>query len=193
MSTSRASGQSLPDEASLRADQGKQRRYEKLLDSDVFMDVVEANRAYVTAAISDPVDTERERWALSCLPGWGNVFTRLSISRMETFVLTKSGPDEPTGVAGYVVVARSALQAEFGSLARFGAEFPDLRLQDTGYKSAGDDQIGVVGGHGAVVAALWHEPFASAARALAERLLQQRTPYGHAHNYLLADHVLGRL
>lgn len=80
-----------------------------------------------------------------------------------------------------------------GWMSQVEAEFPDLRVEPSGYRDAGDDQVRVSGGQRDLVTALWSERFSSAARALAEHLIQRRTMHWLGHSYLLADHVLGRV
>jgi hypothetical protein len=176
----------------MRADESKQRRYEELLDSPYFTQVVEANRAYVAAAVPDPAQGERDYWALSCLPGQPATLSRISIGTMETFVVLEPESDGTTEIRGFVVVVRSVLEAGFGSMARFEAEFPDLGIEVSDYRDAGDDQIRVWGGHSDLVRALWSERFGAAAHALADLLMKKKTMHWRGHSYLLADHVLGR-
>jgi hypothetical protein len=115
------------------------------------------------------------------------------MATVEIFILY-----EPVGVGadevdGFVMVARSALEEGFGSMARFLAEFPDLKVEASNYRDAGDDQVRVLGGQGDLVAALWHERFGAAARVLAEHLMRKKAMHWKGHSYLLADHVLGRV
>lgn len=177
----------------MRADPSKRRRYERLLDSRYFAEVVDANRVYVISALPDPRRTERHYWALSCLPTgqFGRPFTRISVRTMETFVLRRAGEAGPL-VTGFVIISRTAIEAEFGCLARFGRAFPDLAVAATHYRDAGEDQLSVAGRARDLVAALRQDRFASAARELAARVMRHRTIHWRGHNYLLADHVLGR-
>jgi 5-methylcytosine-specific restriction protein B len=185
-------GASAPDEASMRADESKQRRYEELLDSPYFMQVVEANRAYLTAAVPDAAETEGDYWVLSCLPGQRNTLSRVSMGRMEMFALFVPEDETSSEIEGLVIVARSVLEEGFGSIVGFQAGFQRLEVTVSGYQDAGDDQVRVSGSRSDLVRALWHEPFGAAARALAEHLMRKKTVYRRGHNYLLADHVLGR-
>ena len=43
-------------------------RFDRLAAAPYYAAVLEALRAYVEAAVPDPIATERERWSLSCLP-----------------------------------------------------------------------------------------------------------------------------
>src|SRR5947209_7915409 len=120
----------------MRADESKQRRYEKLLDSRFFTEVVEANRAYMAAAVPDPAQTERDYWALSCLPGQPGTLSRISMGTMETFVLAEPKDEETTEIQGFVVVRPSVLEEGFSSMAAFGAEFPGLDVEASNYRDA---------------------------------------------------------
>lgn len=180
------------DEETMRADDSKRLRYERLLDSPFFMDVVEANRVYLAATVADARGTERDSWALSCLPGSRHTLSRISMGGMETFVIREPEDATATEIEGLVIVARSVIEAEFGSLDGFRGQYPALTVEVSGYRDAGDDQVRVRGGRGDLVAALWADRFAAAAQALAESLMQKYTPYARGHNYQLADHVLGR-
>lgn len=175
------------DERRLRDDPSKRQRFERLLEGPHFDSVVEANSGYLFVAVVDPEGTERERWALSCLPG-GRALSRVSMSGMETF--TVLAPQQGQDVEGFVVALRSVLTAEFG--ADFIDEFPGLRVLSHMYRSAGEDQVCVAGSMGDLLAALGREPFAVAARELAGRLMCGTTSYKNGHNYWLADHVLRR-
>jgi hypothetical protein len=179
-------------EQSMRADPGKQRKYERLLASPYFAGVVEANRAYLAAAVADPSATERDYWTMSCLPGGASTLSRISMGIMETFVVHTYDDEVMEELGGFVVVVASVLEQGFGSMARFEAEFPDVHVERSNYRAAGPDQVRVWASHSDLLRALALEGFARSARALAERLMQSKTVYRGGHNYMLADHVLGR-
>lgn len=169
-------------------------RFADLERSPYFCQVVAANRLYLTAAVRDPLGTERSYWALSCLPSThaGNRFSTLSMSTMETFVLHKPvvAGDE---ITGFVVVARTVLEA---ASPKFHANDLEVRLSD--YVAAGDDQCSVWGSLPALTRALAGTlgepaPLRDAARELSARLTSGRgTNYSRYHNQYLADRVLGR-
>lgn len=183
------------DEESMRANPSKQRKFKRLKESPYFAAVVEANRAYLQVAVSNPAETEREHWALSCLPGTTEGrLSAVSIKSMETFVLHEPADPEDAGLAeGFVVVRRSALEryAESGDV--LDERFPGLDFDRTDYRDAGPDQLRVWGWHDELIEAFKDEYFAAAVRDLTEPLLRSKTMHWRGHNYQLADHVLGRV
>lgn len=177
----------------MRADIGKQHKFETLAASPYFADVVAANRAYIRAAILNPERTERDCWILSCLPS-GRRLSAVSIRRMETFTLLAPDPSIDAGlVTGFMVVRRSTLERYHESGRVLDEVFPGLEFDASRqYADAGEDQIRVWGSHDELTAALADEYFADAARELADPLLASGTMHWKGHNYQLADQVLGR-
>lgn len=169
-------------------------RFDELEGSPYFDQVIAANRLYLTAAVPDPLGTERSYWALSCLPSThsGSRFSTLSMSTMETFVLHKPGI-AGDGIAGFVVVSRKVLEAA-GPHVHVGA----LEVRPSDYVAAGDDQCSVWGSLPALTQALAGTlgepaPLRDAARELAIGLTRGRgTNYKRYHNPYLAARVLGR-
>ncbi|MGC4761384.1 hypothetical protein ACLQ20_00810 [Micromonospora sp. DT46] len=104
-------------------------RFERLADGPYLDSVVAANRAYLDAVVPDAAATERDHWALSCLPGTRTDPPRLSavsMKTMETFVLHE--PTEPGANAraeGFVVVRKSVLDGHW-TPAGFRAAHPGL-------------------------------------------------------------------
>ncbi|BEL05550.1 hypothetical protein Q0Z83_037410 [Actinoplanes sichuanensis] len=172
----------------------KRARFDELAVGTYVEQVIAANRLYLTAAIGDPLGTERSYWALSCLPRThgGNRFSTLSMSTMETFVLHKpvTVDEAPTG---FVVVSRRVLDAAGPA---FDAD--DLEVGPSKYAAAGDDQCHVRGTWPALTRALAgrlgeRAPLRDAARELATRLTRGTgTSYSRYHNPYLAARVLGR-
>jgi 5-methylcytosine-specific restriction protein B len=181
-----------PNESAMRADPGKQRKYEGLRKSPLFATVVEANRAYLGAAVDDAADTEAVHWVLTCRPSSLNRLSAISMKGMETFVPGETASDDGLTVSGFINSARSPVENGYGTVASFGAKFPELAIDKGSYRDGGDDQMRIWGDHHELVAALSDESYALGVRALAERLMLHGTPYTRFHNYQLADHVLGR-
>ncbi|MFC6015206.1 HNH endonuclease [Plantactinospora solaniradicis] len=184
----------LADEPAMRADPGKQSQFDRLRASAFFPAVVAANRAYLEVAVPDAAETEREYWALSCLPGTRpGRLSAVSMRRMETFVLGE--PADPSGAepaVGFVIVRRSTLTRRWPTPEALGETFPGLTVEDSDYVDAGPDQARIRGRHDELTAALADGDFAAAVRDLAESLLTGRTSHKPGHNYQLADEVLGR-
>ncbi|MDI5940270.1 MULTISPECIES: HNH endonuclease [unclassified Micromonospora] len=170
-------------------------RFERLANGPYFSSVVAANRAYLDAVVPDAASTERDRWALSCLPSTRTDPRRLSaisMKTMETFVLHE--PTEP-GVGaraeGFLVVRRSVLDRHW-TPAGFRAAHPALTTWRSDYVDAGPDQECLAGDVEDLIAALGDERVVLAARALTEPLLRSRTLHARGHCQPLADAVLGR-
>jgi hypothetical protein len=157
--------------------------------------VVAANQAYLRAAVPDAAATERDHWALSCVPGTTpGRLSAISIKTMETFVLHE--PDEPDGAGSakaFVIVRRSTLERYSDSGRVLDESLPGLNFEASDYRDPGPNQIRVRGWHHEIMAALGDEYFAAAARELVTPLLASRTMHGRGHSYQLADHVLGRI
>lgn len=170
-------------------------RFERLAGGPYFDSVVAANRAYLDAVVPDAVATERDHWALSCLPGTRTDPPRLSavsMKTMETFVLHE--PTEPGAGApaeGFLVVRKSVLDGHW-TPAGFRAAHPGLTRWPSDYVDAGPDQEVLAGDVEDLIAALGDERVVLAARALTEPLLRSRTLHARGHNQPLADAVLGR-
>ncbi|MFG1775973.1 HNH endonuclease [Micromonospora sp. NPDC049048] len=170
-------------------------RFERLAQGRYFDSVVAANRAYLDAVVPDAATTEREYWALSCLPGTRTNPPRLSavsMKTMETFVL-----HEPTDrganarAEGFVVVRKSVLDRHWTPTG-FRAAHPAIMRWSSDYVDAGPDQECLGGDVEDLIAAFGDERIVLAARALAEPLLRSRTLHARGHNQRLADAVLGR-
>ncbi|MEV4479081.1 HNH endonuclease [Micromonospora coxensis] len=170
-------------------------RFDRLAAGPYFDAVVAANRAYLDAAVPDAEATERDHWALSCLPSTRTNPPRLSavsMKTMETFVVHE--PFDPAAdptPAGFVVV-RGSLLGRHWSARAFRKEFPRLEREPSGYADGSADQERVAGPVDALITALADERFAAAARALAASLLPARTMHSRGHNSRFADQVLGR-
>ncbi|MBE1486766.1 HNH endonuclease [Plantactinospora soyae] len=191
---SRRTGALPADESVMRSDPRKQSQFERLRDGSYFAAVVAANRAYLEVAVPDPAETEREFWALSCLPRTraGRLST-ISMKGMETFVLHQPADRSVAGpAAGFVIVRRSTLTRHWPTPEALAGTFPGLTIEDSDYVDAGPDQARVRGRRDELTAALADEDFAAAVRDLAESLLTSRTSHRSGHNYQLADEVLGR-
>ncbi|WP_319462713.1 hypothetical protein [Micromonospora sp. RTP1Z1] len=178
----------------MRADLGKQERFDRLLRSRYFDAVVAANRAYLEVAIPEAATTEREHWALSCLPSTTpGRLSAISIKTMETFVLHENPDDDADGsVAAFVIVRRSVLEQHWKAVEALDEAFPGLDADESDYRDATADQIRIWGWHDEMIPAFEDERFAAAARDLAMPLLASRTMQWRGHNYQLADHVLDR-
>ena len=162
-------------------------RFDELTGSPYFDQIVAANRLYLTAAVTDALESEKTHWALSCLPttGGNSRFSTLSISGQETFAAYKPGDD---GVLmAHVFVSKSVLKS-------FGADFDHrgLEILVSPYVTGGEDQSRVLGSWQVLAPALASRPLRVAARSFAERLLPAKTSYSRYHNDRLAGHVLGR-
>lgn len=181
----------------MRADPEKQARFAALADGPWFDQVVAANRAYLRAAVPEPSGTERDHWALSCLPrtGSGRRLSTVNMKRMETFVLLR--PEEADGdddVWGFMIVRESVLHRYAGSEQGIEEQYPHLEFdRSRPYQDAGADQVRILGWYDDLADALAQEPFAAAARELAAPLLEGTTNNARHHNYQLADAVLDRL
>ncbi|MEH0933728.1 HNH endonuclease [Micromonospora psammae] len=179
----------------LRATPAGGSRFDRLAAGPYFTAVVAANRAYLDVAVPDPAGTERQHWALSCLPSTRTTPARLSavsMKTMETFVLHE--PDDPAVdplPGGFVIVRRSVLDRHW-SRRSFRKAFPRLRREPSDYVDGGDDQERVAGRYDELIAAFADERFGAAARALAASLLPGRTIHGRGHHRRLVDEVLGR-
>ncbi|MEU7994048.1 HNH endonuclease [Micromonospora sp. NPDC049060] len=174
---------------------GAASRFARLAELSYFDSVVAANRAYLDAVVPDAAATEREYWALSCLPGTRTDPPRLSaisLKTMETFVLHE--PTEPAADAraeGFMVVRKSVLDARW-TPAAFRAAHPGITRWPSDYVDAGPDQECLAGGVDDLIAVLGDERVVLAARALTEPLLRSRTLHARGHSQPLADAVLGR-
>jgi hypothetical protein len=168
-------------------DPGKQRKYDRLVKSPYFDQVVAANRAYLVAAVPDAATTERDYWTLSCIPGRSTTLSRISMSGMEVFVVGVAAAGAG-GLDGFVVVSESVLLQGFGSVAGFAARFPEcFDVEKSGYRVAGEDQLRIWGAQSDLISALASDPFAGAARALAGRLMRGRTSYSQVLRGLDTD------
>ncbi|SCL28648.1 hypothetical protein GA0070616_3734 [Micromonospora nigra] len=180
----------------MRADPKKQEKFARLAADPYFAQVVSANQAYLRAAVPHPAATERDHWALSCLPGTngGRRFSTVNMMRMEVFVLFRhEEPEDDTAVHGFVVVRESVLRRYAHSGQGIEELNPNLTFdRSRPYQDAGDDQVRIWGWYDQLIAALAEEPFAVAARELAASLLTGVTNNARHHNYQLADQVLGR-
>lgn len=150
-------------EAQMRRDPAKRAKYNRLRQGPYLDAVVAANRAYLKAAVPDPIGTERDRWALSCLPGHRGRLSAINMRTMEIFVLHE--PTEPGDTAhGFMVVRRSVLARHAGQDRDFDVLFPRLRFdEERQYRDAGPDQIVLRGRWADLVAALADERCAEAA------------------------------
>jgi hypothetical protein len=162
---------------------GPRDRFQELTQSPYYDLVVAANRLYLAAAVADPLGTERSRWALACLPGTNRSdrFSTVSMGDVETFVLRKPRPGEDP--EAFVIVSEVVLDS-FGPLFDVGC----LEI----FPAGEGDEVGVVGNWREVIRALSEEPLRVAARAMAERLMVEKTPYAQYHDHDLANRVLGR-
>jgi hypothetical protein len=198
----RTSWESSWDKRYLRADPGKQRKYELLAQGPFFAPVVDLASAYVAAAIADPIRTAGEFWALSCLPG--TTPRRLSALTMritDILVIYRTQPPQvaravravqAVQVEALMIVERSTLEAAFGSRAHVRKRYPQLRFVDSDYHGAGTDQLMITGPWTQMVRSLRDERVADAARQMANRMMAAgRVMHWRGHNSLLADHVLG--
>lgn len=176
-------------------DPAKQHRYEKLARGPFFAPVVAVARAYLAAAVPDPATTQRDYWALSCLPG--TTPRRLSAVTMritDALVIYKSRTDDPPLVKALVLVERSTLEAGFGCRDNAQERHPHVRFADSTFHGAGPDQMIITGYHDDIVAALRDEPIADAARQVALRIMGQgRVLHWRGHNDQLASDVLDGL
>ncbi len=198
MAETQTSGVSLTSrEEDMRADPEKQARFGALADGPWFDQVVAANRAFLEAAVLEPIPTERDHWALSCLPktGSGQRLSTVNMKRMETFVLFR--PDEADGdddAWGFVVVRESVLHRYAASGQGVEEQYPHLKFdRSRPYQDAGADQVQIRGWWDELIDALAQESFATAARELAAPLLEGTTNHARHHNYQFADEVLGRV
>ncbi|MEU6075992.1 HNH endonuclease [Micromonospora sp. NPDC047074] len=171
-------------------------QFERLSESGYYAAVVEANRAYLNVAVTDPAGTEREYWTLSCLPNTKSNPRRLSavcMRTMETFVLHQPiDPENQDLAEGFIVVRRSVLRRHWSTSRALAREFPGLTEEPSDYQDAGPDQVRVCGPYDQLVAALADERFAAAVRHLTSTLLTARTMQGAGHSPRLVDEVLGR-
>jgi len=194
MSPPSRSGGSPRDRRGLRADPTKQRNYELLAQGLFFAPVVALASAYVAAAIADPVGTEGEFWALSCLPG--TTPQRLSALTMritDILVIYQFKPAQMAQVEALMIVERSTLEAGFGTRGLARKRYPLLRFTDSDYHGAGTDQMMISGPCAQMVRSLRDEPVVEAAREMASRMMRSgRVMHWRGHNPLLADHILGR-
>jgi hypothetical protein len=172
----------------------KIRKYEALARGPYFEPIVEVARAYVAAAIPDPAGTERDYWALSCLPGTtARRLSALTMRTMDVLVMYRAATGAAERMDALVIVERSTLEAGFGSRAAAAAHHPGLRFRDSDYYDAGPDQMLVSGASGDLARAFGDDVIADAARRLATRAMRRgRVLHWQGHNELLADHVLGR-
>ncbi|GGM21340.1 hypothetical protein GCM10011608_02510 [Micromonospora sonchi] len=184
----------LSDETAMRADASKQERFDRLLQSPYFDAVVAANRAYLDVAIPDAARTEREHWALSCLPGTTpGRLSAISAKTMETFVLHENPDDDAHGPASaFVIVRRSVLGQHWSTAEALDEAFPGLDLEESDYRDATPDQVRIWGWHDEMIRAFEDDRFAAAVRDLVDPLLDSKTMHWRGHNYQLADHVLDR-
>ncbi|MEU3452884.1 hypothetical protein ABZ671_04685 [Micromonospora sp. NPDC006766] len=184
-------------EADMRADPEKQARFRALADGRWFDQVVAANRAYLSAAVPEPSATERDHWALSCLPktGSGQRLSTVNMKRMETFVLLQpEEADSGDDAWGFLVVRESVLHRYAGPGQSVEQQHPHLEFdRSRPYQDAGTDQVRILGWYDELIDALAQEPFATAARELAAPLLSGTTNHARHHNYQLVDQVLDRV
>jgi hypothetical protein len=178
------------DEPSMRASPSKRRSYLRLRRLGLLELVAAANRAYLEACVHTPDRTEKEYWALSCMPTTTRSrVSAISMKGMEVFVLHDRGGGE---LEAFVVISRGVLRASLAGV-RFSAAYPRLHFELSHYRDGGRDQMRVSGDAREVMQALADEPFAAAAEAMAARLMSAgRTMQWFGHNYQLADAVLGR-
>ncbi|MEV4348550.1 hypothetical protein AB0J83_29185 [Actinoplanes sp. NPDC049596] len=162
-------------------------RFEELFESGYGDQVVAANRLYLSAAVPDALATERDHWALSCLPATNGYsrFSTLSMAGQETFaVFRPRGGGVPTA---HVFVSKQSLKASGVNLQRLG-----LIIYPSPYKKGGEDQVQVFGSSEDVVRALAEAPLRRAARDFAGQLLDRASGFSRFHSPALADRVLGR-
>jgi hypothetical protein len=182
------------DEQSMRASLTAQRKYAMLARGPFFEPVVETVRAYLAAGVPDPARTERDYWALSCLPGTTpRRLSALTMRTMDALVINKPRPTE-SGVQVLMIVEKSTLDGGFGGREAVRDALPGLSIVDSDYYEAGPDQALVSGVWSELVAALAHPLVAAAVAALVERMMAMgRTLHWRGHNYLLVDDVLDRV
>lgn len=178
------------DEPSMRASPSKRRSYLRLRRLGLLQLVAAANRAYLEACVRRPDRTEKEYWALSCMPGTTRGrLSAISMKGMEVFVLHDRGGGD---LDAFVVISREALREALGDVP-FSAAYPQLVAEASHYRDGGGDQMRVWGSAREVMRALADDAFAAAAEAMASRLMSTgRTMQWFGHNYQLADAVLGR-
>jgi hypothetical protein len=182
-----------PAKRALSIDATKQRKYEKLARGPFFEPVVKLARAYVLAAIADPVGTEGVFWALSCLPGTTpGRLSALTMRITDILVIYRTEPAPAVEVEALVIVERSTLEEGFGTRAAARRRHPRVRFTDSEYHGAGMDQMMISGPWRPMVRALGDERVAEAARQMAEYMMRGRVMHWRGHNPLLADHALGR-
>jgi hypothetical protein len=174
----------------MRASPSKRRSYLRLRRLGLLQLVAAANRAYLGASVRSPDRTEKDYWALSCMPGTTRGrLSAISMQGMEVFVLHDRGGGE---LDAFVVISREALREALGGV-RFSSGYPQLHFEASHYRDGGRDQMRVWGSAREVMRALSDDAFAAAAAAMASRLMRAgRTMQWFGHNYQLADAVLGR-
>jgi hypothetical protein len=173
----------------------KQRKYDRLAAGNFFTPVVHVATAYVAAAIADAAATEGEFWALSCLPATTpGRLSALTMRATDIVVIYQVVPKAASSpVDALMIVERSTLEAGFGRREVAQRRYPHLHFVDSDFYGAGEDQMMVRGPHEEMAAVLGDAVVADAARALAQRMMDQgRVLFWRGHNRLLADHVLGR-
>lgn len=178
------------DEPSMRASPTKQRSYNRLRRLGLLRDVAAANRAYLDVCVSDPDRTEKDYWALSCMPSTRRGrLSAICMRGMEVFVLHGRAGAE---VDAFVVISSAPLDDALEGEGLVAA-YPRLDFEVSHYRDGGGDQMRVWGSARDVTSALADDAFAAAARTMAARLMGSgQTMQWFGHNYQLADLVLGR-
>jgi hypothetical protein len=139
--------------------------------------------------------TAPDYWNVACLPSTNRSHSPrlvcVSAHVMEVFVLGRS-KDSPDDTWGFLVCARSPLEAAYGSLAKAGRA---LRVDEVGertYKSAGHDQCQLfVDSFAAMRRLLAAAPVREAAQLLMYRVMQKGVNrYARFHCSALAERAL---
>jgi len=169
-------------------------KFDALARGPYFEPVVAVVRAYLDAAIVDLERTEGEYWALSCLPATTpRRLAALTMRITDILVVNRAEADAASPVDALVIVARSTLEAGFGSREAAQRSYPRLRFCESDYHGAGDDQLMISGAGDELARYLRDERVSGAARAMASRMMASgRVMHWRGHNPLLVDHAVGR-
>ena len=169
------------------------RMYARLVAGPYYEPVVQTARAYLAAAVDDPDGTERDYWALSCLPATtARRLDAVTMRSMDALVVNKPRP-AVTGVQAFMIVERSTLDGSFGSREAARDALPAMTIVDSDYYDAGPDQVLIHGPWRDFVAVLADPVVAESVHRLTQRIMGMgRALHWRGHNRLLADDVLDR-
>ena len=170
-------------------------RYVEFMSLNTAPDALAILNAYVQTAIPSPRTTERDWWALSCLPATARAkgqrrLATLSVYLMETLFLYHVDDAGRPHIDGRLNVSRTALERSVGPISELRSASDLWWFDRAPYASAEGDAVALrfegAAGFGKLTEEL--PGIDEAARRLVIDLMRRgRTNYGRHHCYDLAD------